>query len=58
MQTYIILVGATPTDPPAIKCLICERVSYHPKDISERYCGFCHRFHDDMAREVTREHGE
>jgi hypothetical protein len=29
-----------------IRCHACARVSYHPKDIEERYCGACHRFHE------------
>jgi hypothetical protein len=31
----------------AIRCLICGAISYHPKDIEERYCGRCHIFHDE-----------
>ncbi len=30
-----------------IQCLVCGRISYHPEDIRERYCGSCHRFHED-----------
>lgn len=30
----------------AIKCLNCGMVSHHPKDVSYRYCGKCHRFMD------------
>lgn len=29
-----------------IKCLRCEKVSFHPKDIENRYCGNCQEFHD------------
>jgi ribosomal protein L37E len=29
-----------------IQCLRCLHISYHPRDIEERYCGYCHRFHD------------
>jgi len=29
-----------------IRCHTCGRVSYNLKDIDERYCGACHRFHD------------
>lgn len=43
--TYRLLL--VPGRPAAIKCLICNRVSYHPKDIEAKYCGFCHRFHED-----------
>jgi len=31
----------------AIRCQTCQRVSFHPKDIHERYCGQCHVFHED-----------
>jgi hypothetical protein len=31
-----------------IRCHACERVSYHPKDIEERYCGACHTFHEPV----------
>jgi hypothetical protein len=30
-----------------IRCLRCARVSFHPKDVEERYCGACHVFHED-----------
>jgi hypothetical protein len=33
--------------PPSITCPHCHLTSYHPSDIRERYCGYCHRFHDD-----------
>ncbi len=29
-------------DGPSITCPKCHRTSYHPKDIEEGYCGFCH----------------
>lgn len=32
---------------PYIVCPRCGAVSHHPKDISERYCGRCHRFHQE-----------
>lgn len=35
--------------PPSITCPRCSGVSYHPKDIAERYCGACHQFHDAPA---------
>jgi len=31
---------------PAIVCPRCGRVSFHPQDITNRYCGACHRFHE------------
>jgi hypothetical protein len=32
----------------SITCPACKRVSYNPMDIDLRYCGACHKFHDDM----------
>jgi hypothetical protein len=34
-------------DGQSITCLVCGRTSHHPRDVAERYCGHCHRFHDD-----------
>lgn len=34
--------------PDSITCPKCGKTSYHPKDISERYCGNCHEYHDQM----------
>lgn len=34
---------------PTITCPQCGRVSYHPADIQQRYCGGCHQFHDYMT---------
>jgi hypothetical protein len=31
----------------AIKCLICNMVSYSHRDVEELYCGYCHRFHSE-----------
>lgn len=31
----------------AIRCHTCHRISFHPKDVTERYCGACHVFHED-----------
>jgi Fe2+ or Zn2+ uptake regulation protein len=39
----------------AIRCLTCGMVSVHPRDITERYCGHCHVFHDVLA-EARRMH--
>lgn len=30
-----------------IRCHACQRTSFHPKDISERYCGACKVFHEE-----------
>lgn len=34
-----------------IRCHTCQRISYHPKDVTERYCGHCHVFHQDVRSE-------
>lgn len=33
-----------------IKCLVCKRTSWNPNDVKNKYCGGCHRYHDDLAR--------
>jgi hypothetical protein len=33
-----------------ITCPHCGRVSHSPADIRERYCGACHRFHNEEGR--------
>lgn len=38
----------------AIQCLVCGRTSHNTNDVAYRYCGFCHRFHDDMRTDTTR----
>ena len=37
--TYEILDGA------GIRCLRCGRTSYHQRDVEERYCSWCHIWH-------------
>jgi len=32
-----------------IRCHRCQRTSFHPKDITERYCGACKVFHEARA---------
>lgn len=34
-----------------ITCPRCARTSHNPNDVRERYCGGCHRYHDDAANE-------
>lgn len=34
---------------PSITCPRCSLTSYHPRDVSEGYCGRCHDWHSDMA---------
>ncbi len=57
----VITAAGRPDDPrsvtmpcrsegaPSITCPRCQRVSYHPEDIAQRFCGAC-GFHDDLAR--------
>lgn len=37
----------------AIRCPTCKKISYHPEDINQAYCGHCHAFHADMAARVV-----
>lgn len=30
-----------------IRCHVCSQVSFHPKDIRERYCAVCDTFHEE-----------
>lgn len=34
---------------PFIRCLDCNRTSYHPQDVAERYCSRCKKFHEREA---------
>ena len=34
------------TTLPSYRCPRCGRVSYHPQDLANRYCGFCHQFEE------------
>ena len=36
---------------PSIACPFCRRRSFNLEDIAQRYCGACHRFHDDGVRQ-------
>jgi hypothetical protein len=38
--SYLLIHGDA-----AIMCFTCGRVSYHPQDVANRYCGCCHKFH-------------
>lgn len=33
---------------PSIICPTCHKKSFHPKDISEKYCGYCNKFHEQL----------
>jgi acetyl-CoA carboxylase beta subunit len=32
---------------PSITCPTCGHVSYNGNDVRNRYCGYCHSFHED-----------
>jgi hypothetical protein len=34
---------------PAVQCPRCYRISYHPDDVREGYCGFCHTWSTDVG---------
>lgn len=40
---------------PSITCPECDRVSYNPNDILNRYCRSCHQYHDIMAMQKELE---
>jgi len=33
----------------AIRCLLCDAISWHPGDVENRYCARCHLFHDAVG---------
>ena len=47
--TYVLRSNSLPQD--SILCLCCSMTSYHPTDIRERYCGFCHAYHSEERPE-------
>lgn len=34
-----------------IECLTCRMRSFNPNDIQHKYCGRCHKFHDEPQEE-------
>jgi len=42
-DTFVIRDGA-------IHCLMCNTTSFNTRDVSEKYCGRCHLFHDAVAQ--------
>lgn len=32
----------------ANSCLRCKRTSYNQNDVTQRFCGACHTFHDNI----------
>lgn len=47
MTTALAKTYETGPDGAWIRCLVCKLTSHNPHDVSERYCGKCHIFHDD-----------
>ena len=46
-KQHMLLFEDSDSDiPVAIKCLKCNFLSYNERDISERYCGYCNKFHE------------
>lgn len=41
--------GIGQVGPDGITCPQCGMTSHHPKDVSEKYCGNCHQFHEFMG---------
>lgn len=44
--------------PVSITCPWCEATSHHPTDVAMRYCGRCHRFHDQPPPNRPEEFAE
>jgi hypothetical protein len=40
-------------DGKSITCLDCGLTSWNPYDVIRRYCGVCHKFHDDKEKEAS-----
>jgi hypothetical protein len=34
--------------PPSIQCPRCRKISFNPRDVVERYCGFCNNWHEAL----------
>lgn len=46
LATYVLGV---PGLSNRILCVCCGLPSSNPNDIAERYCGFCHQFHNERV---------
>jgi ribosomal protein L37E len=44
-KTYEIV---TKNDSTGIKCLTCGLTSWNHNDVQYKYCGNCHKFHNDI----------
>lgn len=41
-------------EPQSVMCPQCGRISFHPMDVKWRFCGACHKFHDQMPYEAPK----
>ncbi len=32
----------------AILCFTCGHISHNPNDVAQKYCGHCHKFHEEV----------
>ncbi len=39
----------------SITCLVCGMTSFNVTDVAQKYCGNCHRFHEDVPRDTPRQ---
>lgn len=47
-KTYEIIISqGTQGTFKGIKCFTCGLTSWNEHDIKEKYCGNCHKFHED-----------
>jgi hypothetical protein len=51
----LVVNGETGRLVLGIRCDTCGRTSYHPKDVEERFCGACQKFHDQQGPRVMSE---
>ena len=38
----------------ALLCLVCNRISWNPNDVKQRYCGACHQCLDDVPADYVQ----
>ena len=52
VQTFRIQYSSEGFGEKSIQCGICDKISFNQNDIKERYCGFCHIFHDTPRSKI------
>lgn len=45
-------------DFPCILCLVCNRISHLPNDVTYRYCNHCHLFLADVPMDMEQPNTE